>query len=85
MKRSAKNYHFPICKNRPKWFKPKSPLKLDLDAIFLCRELVFQGTISWPSIKLGTRNIPEHAGTLRNIPEHEKIKIIFMKKKNEIE
>ena len=29
-----------------------------------------------------TRNIPEHPGTSRNIPEHEKIKIIFMKKKN---
>ena len=33
------------------------------------------------SIKPGTRNIPEHPGTLRNIPEHEKIKIIFMEKK----
>ena len=33
------------------------------------------------SIKPGTWNIPEHAGTFRNIPEHEKIKIIFMKKK----
>ena len=33
-----------------------------------------------PSIKPGTWNIPEHAGTFRNIPEHEKIKIIFMKK-----
>ena len=33
------------------------------------------------SIKPGTRNIPEHAGTCRNIPEHEKIKIIFMKNK----
>ena len=28
-----------------------------------------------------TRNT-EHSGTCRNIPEHEKIKIIFMKKKN---
>ena len=28
-----------------------------------------------PSIKSGTWNIPEHAGTSRNIPEHEKIKI----------
>ena len=27
-----------------------------------------------------TRNT-EHSGTCRNIPEHEKIKIIFMKKK----
>ena len=28
------------------WFKAKSPLKLDLDPIFLSRELLFQGTIS---------------------------------------
>ena len=35
-----------------------------------------------PSIKPGTRNILEHAGTFRNIPEHEKIKVIFMKKIN---
>ena len=27
-----------------------------------------------------TRNM-EHSGTFRNMPEHEKIKIIFMKKK----
>ena len=27
----------------------------------------------WASIKPGTWNIPEHAGTFRNIPEHEKI------------
>ena len=33
------------------------------------------------SIKPGTRNIPEHSGTCRNMPEHEKIKVIFMKKK----
>ena len=32
----------------------------------------------WASIKPGTRNIPEHAGTSRNI---KKIKRIFMKKK----
>ena len=32
------------------------------------------------SMKPGTWNIPEHAGTSRNIPEHEKIKVIFMKK-----
>ena len=32
------------------------------------------------SIKPGTWNIPEHAGTFRNIPEHEKIRIIFKKK-----
>ena len=38
-------------------------------------------TFQRSSIKPGTRNIPEHAGTFRNIPEHEKIKIIFMKKK----
>ena len=25
------NYHLLICKNRPEWFKAKSPLKLDLD------------------------------------------------------
>ena len=30
-----------------------------------------------------TRNT-EHSGTFRNIPEHEKIKIIFMKKKKNI-
>ena len=35
----------------------------------------------WASIKPGTWNIPEHSGTCRNIPEHEKINIIFMKKK----
>ena len=40
------NYHLLLCKNRPKWFKAKSPLKLDLDPIFLSPELVFQGTIS---------------------------------------
>ena len=33
------------------------------------------------SIKPVTWNIPEHAGTFRNIPEHEKIKMIFIKKK----
>ena len=40
-----------------------------------------------PSIKPGTRNIPEHAGTFRNIPEHpgtsrnmKKLKYFFMKK-----
>ena len=47
-------------------------------------------TLLRPSIKSGTwnipedagtfRNIPEHSGTFRNIPEHAKIKIIFMKK-----
>ena len=26
--------------------------------------------LKWPSIKPGTRNIPEHVGTFRNIPEH---------------
>ena len=33
-----------------------------------------------PAIRRRREN-PEHAGTCRNIPEHEKIKIIFMKKK----
>ena len=32
--------------NRPKWFKAKSPLKINLDPTFLSRELVFQGKIS---------------------------------------
>ena len=46
-------------------------------------ELIVNATIIFcASIKPGTWNIPEHAGTFRNIPEHEKIKIIFMKKKN---
>ena len=35
---------------------------------------------SWPSIKSGTWNIPEHSRTFRNIPEHEKIKIFFYEK-----
>ena len=30
-----------------------------------------------------TRNM-EHSGTFRNIPEHEKIKVIFMEKKNKM-
>ena len=34
----------------------------------------------WPSIKPGTWNIPEHAGTFRNIPEHRIIIIIMWKK-----
>ena len=42
-------------------------------------ELIVNATmIFWASIKPGTWNIPEHAGTFRNIPEHEK-KNIFMK------
>ena len=40
------NYHLLICKNRPKYFKAKNPLKLDLDAIFLSRESVFQAKIT---------------------------------------
>ena len=40
------NYHLLICKNWRKWVKAKSPLKLDLDPIFLSRQLVFQRTIS---------------------------------------
>ena len=46
-----------------------------------------QSTFSWPSIKPGTWNIPEHSGTFRNIPEHpgtsrnmKKLKYFFMKK-----
>ena len=31
--------------------------------------------------RVGVDKTPEHSGTFRNIPEHEKIKIIFMKKK----
>ena len=31
---------------------------------------VVHGLIYGPSIKSGTRNIPEHAGTFRNILEH---------------
>ena len=31
----------------------------------------------WPSIKPGSWNIPEHAGTFRNIPEHRIIIIIM--------
>ena len=37
--------------------------------------------MTWAWIKPGTWNIPEHAGRFRNMPEHEKIKIIFKKKK----
>ena len=32
--------------------------------------LVVQLKLKRPSIKPGTRNIPEHSGTFRNIPEH---------------
>ena len=32
--------------------------------------LVIKLGLTWPSIKPGTWNIPEHAGTCRNIPEH---------------
>ena len=42
-------------------------------------------TFKRPSIKSGTWNIPEHAGTFWNIPEHpgtRKNKIIFKKKIN---
>ena len=36
-----------MCKNRPIWFKAKSPLKPDLDPISPSRPLLFPGTISY--------------------------------------
>ena len=45
-------------------------------AATLVLEVVFYTQV-WPSIKPGTWNIPEHAGTFRNIPEHRIIIIIM--------
>ena len=41
-----------------------------------CCLLNYRSRCCRASIKPGTRNIPEYAGTFRKIPEHEKIKII---------
>ena len=44
-------------------------------------QMSMDGHPNWASIKPGTWNIPEHSGTCRNILEHEKIKVIYEKKK----